>query len=71
MCSLFKSQGLDTRVPGSHCGDLQGITCSMELGLDFDAVTEDEDLVCLGAQIPHMVACPLVKDHGDPKHMKS
>jgi hypothetical protein len=47
---LFKSQGVDTRAPGSRCGDLQGMTCSMEPGEDFDVVTDDIDVVCLGTQ---------------------
>ena len=64
-------QGVDTRVPGSRCGDLQGMTCNMEPGLDFDAVTDDKDVVCLATQDPHVAESPLVNDQGNPKRMKS
>ena len=67
---LFNSQGVDTRAPGSRCGDLQGMTCSMEPGLDFDAATNDIDVVCLGTQVPHIAKSPIVKDQGHPKRMR-
>lgn len=59
---FFKSQGVDTRALGSRCGDLQGMICNMETGLEFDAVTDDKDVMCLGTQAPHMATSPLVKD---------
>lgn len=67
---LSHSQGVDTRAPGSRCGDLQGMTCSMEPGLDFDAATDDNDVACLGTQVPHIAKSPVVKDQGNPKRMR-
>ncbi len=67
---LFKSQGVDTRAPGSRCGDLQGMTCSMEPGEDFDVVADDIDVVCLGTQARREAESPIVKVQGNPKRMK-
>jgi hypothetical protein len=67
---LFNSQGVDTRAPGSRCGDLQGMTCSMEPGLDFDAATDEMSPLCLGTQVPHIAKSPIQSDQGNPKRMR-
>lgn len=46
------------------------MTCNMDPRFDFDAVADDEDLVYLGTQTPHLAASILVKNYDNPKHMK-
>lgn len=46
------------------------MTCNMDPRFHFDAVADDEDLVYLGTQTPHLAASILVKNYDNPKHMK-